>query len=160
MSCTAGTVLSAPGLGHGQNGKMGAFAHQNRWNTISAEGTLHRGPSSTEAGCLLSWAWKSEGCDRKTPGYDLSKPHTRMPFLPEWQRKKSADTLGTRRIRCTSVQPTQTADSRANSRPATTSARNTTHLNREKFRSSSSGIHQFTGRICLSRFISSLCCIF
>jgi len=160
MSCKAGTVLHAPGLGHGQNGKKGAFAQQNRWNAIPAEGTLHRGARSKEAGCSLSCAWKSEGCQSKTPGYDLSKPHAWMPFLPKWHIKKSSDKLGTRRIRCTSVQPTQAADSRANCRPATTSARNITHLNREKFRCSPSGIHLFTGQICLPRFIPFLCCIF
>jgi len=69
---------------------------------------------------------------------------------------ESADMMETQPNTCTSTQPTQTADSRAEA----ISPRNATHPNWWNLRSSTFPNHQIDGRICVSTYISSLCKMF
>jgi len=82
--------------------------------------------------------------------------NVRLPSLPKWHWKESADTLDTQRNKCTSPRLTQSVDSRADS----TSVQHATHRNCQHLRSSTVWNLEFTNRIYVFASRSSLCGIF
>jgi len=80
-----------------QNGQRRLFARRNRGNEISHYEITRRGLRRDEAGCWVSWAQKGEGCDTMTPGNASSRPNVRLPSMPKWHHKESADTLETQK---------------------------------------------------------------
>jgi len=107
-------------------------------------------------GCCVSWAWRGEGGDRKTPSYTSSKPNGWMGFLPKWHLKAFPDMVETQRNRCTTTRPTHTANCIADD----TSARNATRPNWWSFCSWYFQNCPVTCRICISTYISLPCLIF
>ena len=126
---------------------------RNRGSAISDQETSCQGPRREEARCSVFWEYEGKDYDRITPGYASSKSHGQMLFSRIWQHQASADMLVMQRNRCTSTQPTQKADSRADA----TSAQNASRPNCAQFQSSKFLNHQFAGRICIFIYISSTC---
>jgi hypothetical protein len=54
-----------------------------------------------KARSCVSWAEEGEGYDGKTPSNGLQKSYSRLPSMPKWYSKESADTPEVQRNCCT-----------------------------------------------------------